>query len=114
MSEVATLMPSQAAITDEMMEHSAQAANLLKILSNEQRLLILCILHERELSVGQLNDMLPKLSQSALSQHLSLLRKENLVITRRDSQTIYYKLSSHKAARVIHLMHEMFCSETCQ
>ncbi|WP_376707961.1 ArsR/SmtB family transcription factor [Kangiella sp. TOML190] len=97
-----------------MMENSAEAAALLKILSNEQRLLILCILHENELSVGQLNEMLPNLSQSALSQHLSLLRKEKLVATRRDSQTIYYKLASNDAARIIHLMHDIFCPEVCQ
>ncbi|MRX27979.1 helix-turn-helix transcriptional regulator [Kangiella sp. HZ709] len=97
-----------------MMENSAQAAALLKILSNEQRLLILCMLHENELSVGQLNEMIPNLSQSALSQHLSLLRREDLVATRRDSQTIYYKLASSDAARIIHLMHELFCSEACQ
>lgn len=107
-----TSLPTE--ITDEMMEHSAQAAGLLKILSNEQRLLILCILHEKELSVGDLNEMLPKLSQSALSQHLSLLRKEELVTTRRDSQTIYYTLASTEAAKIIHLMHEMFCSEDCK
>lgn len=101
-------------ISKEMMANSAQAAGLLKTLSNEQRLLILCILHENELSVGQLNEALPSLSQSALSQHLSLLRKENLVATRRDSQTIYYKLASTEAARVIHLMHELFCSEACK
>ncbi len=101
-------------ITKEMMENSAQAAALLKILSNEQRLLILCMLHENELSVGQLNEMIPNLSQSALSQHLSLLRREDLVATRRDSQTIYYKLASSDAARIIHLMHELFCSEACQ
>ncbi|NVJ68588.1 MAG: winged helix-turn-helix transcriptional regulator [Gammaproteobacteria bacterium] len=107
-------MTTELGITHEMMDNSAQAASLLKILSNEQRLLILCILHDKELSVGQLNEVLPNLSQSALSQHLSLLRKENLVATRRDSQTIYYKLASSEAARVIHLMHELFCSEACQ
>lgn len=107
-------MTANFGITKEMMDNSAQAAGLLKILSNEQRLLILCILHEKELSVGQLNEMMPNLSQSALSQHLSLLRKEKLVSTRRDSQTIYYQLASTEAARVIHLMHELFCSEACQ
>jgi ArsR family transcriptional regulator, virulence genes transcriptional regulator len=101
------------AISNEMMTHSAKAASLLKILSNEQRLLILCMLHENELSVGDLNQMLPKLSQSALSQHLSLLRKQDLVQTRRDSQNIYYSLASTEAARIIHLLHEMFCSEKC-
>lgn len=100
-------------ITDEMQKHSSQAARFLKNISNEQRLLILCILHEAELSVGQLNNLLPNLSQSALSQHLGLLRKEGLVATRRDSQTIYYSLSSNEAARVIHLLHELYCKEDC-
>ncbi len=109
-----TTSSSPQAITAEMMAHSAKAANLLKLLSNEQRLLVLCMLHESELSVGDLNLMLPKLSQSALSQHLSLLRKENLVETRRDSQTIYYRLASNEAAQIIHLLHQLFCSENCQ
>lgn len=100
-------------ITDQMQKHSAQAARFLKNISNEQRLLILCILHEQELSVGQLNEMLPKLSQSALSQHLALLRKEGLVTTRRDSQTIYYRLSSNEATQIIHLLHTLFCKEEC-
>lgn len=100
-------------INQDMLKHSAEAARFLKNISNEQRLLILCILHEKELSVGQLNDMLPDLSQSALSQHLALLRKEGLVSTRRDSQTIFYSLSSNEVAKVIHLMHELFCKESC-
>lgn len=98
-------------ITEQMQQHSAQAARFLKNISNEQRLLILCILHEHELSVGELNDLLPDLSQSALSQHLALLRKEGLVATRRDSQTIYYCLSSNEVARVIHLLHELYCQK---
>jgi DNA-binding transcriptional ArsR family regulator len=90
--------------------HSSEAAKLLKSISNEQRLLILCLLHEREISVGDLNDMMPKLSQSALSQHLAVLRNENLVSTRRDSQTIYYSLASKQVTKIIHLLHEMYCS----
>lgn len=100
-------------ITDDIQKHSAQAARFLKNISNEQRLLILCILHEQELSVGELNEMLPNLSQSALSQHLALLRKEGFVTTRRDSQTIYYRLSSSEAAQIIHLLHQLFCKEEC-
>ncbi|AOE48754.1 ArsR/SmtB family transcription factor [Kangiella sediminilitoris] len=102
-----------ASITDEMSKHSSQAAKFLKSISNEQRLLILCILHEQELSVGELNKLLPNLSQSALSQHLGVLRKDGLVTTRRDSQTIYYQLSSNEAAKIIHLLHELFCKESC-
>ncbi|MHC9511942.1 ArsR/SmtB family transcription factor [Kangiella sp. M94] len=101
------------AFTDEMQKHSAEAAKLLKNISNEQRLMILCILLEKELSVGELNDLLPQLSQSALSQHLALLRNNDLVTTRRHSQTIYYSLASTEVARIIHLLHELYCQETC-
>ncbi len=111
---MSTVTLASTAITEEMKKNSSQAAQFLKTLSNEQRLLILCILHDNELSVSELNELLPQLSQSALSQHLSILRKEHLVSTRKKSQTIYYKLSSHEAARLIHLMHEMFCAEACQ
>ncbi len=99
----------QTLITEEMKMHSFSAAKLLKSISNEQRLLILCIIHDNELSVSELNDLLPDLSQSALSQHLAILRKDGLVMTRRDSQTVYYSLSSNKVSRIIHLLHEMYC-----
>ena len=98
------------AISNDMLLHSSEAAKLLKSISNEQRLLILCILHERELSVGDLNNMMPKLSQSALSQHLAVLRNEKIVATRRDSQTIYYSLASDHVTKIIHLLHDMYCS----
>ncbi|HEY9031600.1 MAG TPA: metalloregulator ArsR/SmtB family transcription factor [Kangiella sp.] len=111
MSEPAT--SNTMAFTDEMQKHSAEAAKLLKNISNEQRLMILCILLEKELSVGELNDLLPQLSQSALSQHLALLRKSDLVTTRRHSQTIYYSLASTEVSRIIHLLHELYCQETC-
>ena len=100
-------------VIEELLKHSVKAAKLLKSISNEQRLLILCILHDKELSVGDLNEMLPNLSQSALSQHLAVLRKDELVATRRESQTIYYTLASTQAAKLIHLLHEMYCSEDC-
>lgn len=94
-----------------MLSHSSQAAQLLKSISNEHRLLILCILHDRELSVGELNEMLPQLSQSALSQHLAVLRNEELVATRRDAQTIYYKLVSTEAGRIINVLHDLYCAK---
>ena len=67
------------------------AATMLKAIANESRLLILCHLEGKEMSVTELNDHL-ELSQSALSQHLAVLRKNELVTTRRESQTIYYSL----------------------
>ena len=91
-----------------MQEHAKDAANLLKKLGNEHRLLILCTLIQGEMTVGQLNEISP-LSQSALSQHLSALRAANLVKTRRESQTIYYSLSGDNAIRVIEVLQSIFC-----
>ncbi|MGY8871807.1 MAG: ArsR/SmtB family transcription factor [Pseudomonadales bacterium] len=100
---------SLSAETLEMMKTNAsRAAQLMKALGNESRLLILCYLDGKELSVTQLNNCLD-LSQSALSQHLAVLRKDGLVSTRRESQTIYYSLSGDTAKRIIHTLHEMYC-----
>lgn len=76
------------------------ATNLLKAMANENRLRILCLLDETELSVSELNSRLA-LSQSALSQHLAILRREGLVNTRRSSQTIYYSLQGNEARIVV-------------
>ncbi len=81
---------------------------LLKAVSNENRLLILCYLGQGEMSVTELNDYFD-LSQSALSQQLAKLREDGLVTTRRDSQTIYYSLASDEAARLIEFLHSEFC-----
>ena len=93
---------------NDMLEHASDAAGLMKALGNESRLMILCILAEGERSVGDLNKMVP-LSQSALSQQLARLRQQGLVNTRRESQTIYYSLSSGPADRVINLLHDIYC-----
>lgn len=76
------------------------SAPLLKAMANENRLRILCLLREGEMSVSELNSKL-ELSQSALSQHLAVLRREELVNTRRASQTIYYSLRGKHAEAVI-------------
>ena len=85
------------------------AATMMKAIANESRLLILCNLEGTELSVTELNDHLA-LSQSALSQHLAVLRKGGLVNTRRESQTIYYSLSDGRSSKVIKTLHELYCS----
>ncbi|MCE9662330.1 metalloregulator ArsR/SmtB family transcription factor [Halomonas sp. M5N1S17] len=77
-----------------------QATALLKALANDNRLRILCLLDNSELSVTELNQRLA-LSQSALSQHLAILRREGLVTTRRASQTIYYSLQGEQAKELI-------------
>lgn len=87
------------------------AANLLKAMSNECRLLVLChLVEEGELSVGQLTDRVG-LSQSALSQHLAKLREEGLVATRKEAQTIYYRVSDPKAGQLLALLRDLFCPE---
>jgi DNA-binding transcriptional ArsR family regulator len=91
-----------------MRPHAESAASLLKALANEQRLLILCNLADGELSVGELNEQLP-LSQSALSQHLAVLREQGIVATRREAQTVFYSLRPGAAARVVSLLHEIYC-----
>ena len=94
----------------DMMRRSArEASDLLKALSNEHRLLILCNLGDGEKSVGELQELIG-LGQSALSQHLARLRRDGLVQTRRQSQTIYYSLHGEVAARVIEVLYDVYCS----
>jgi DNA-binding transcriptional ArsR family regulator len=88
--------------------NATDAVNLLKGLANESRLMIMCVLSEGEVSVGQLNQRI-KISQSALSQHLAVLREQGLVQTRRESQTIYYSLADSAAMSVIELLREVYC-----
>ena len=85
-----------------------QAARLLKALSNEKRLMILCQLGDRELAVGALQPLVG-LSQSALSQHLAVLREEGLVSTRREGQAIFYRIADPNAVRVIATLAEIYC-----
>lgn len=108
-------MPKQRAATaaiaidpESMRMHAADAARLLKALANEKRLMLLCLLVEGERSVGELNARVD-LSQSALSQHLAVLREDGLVATRREAQTIYYALSPGPAERIIATLHDIYC-----
>ena len=85
-----------------------RAVGLLKGLANENRLMIMCVLCDGELSVSDLNERV-NLSQSALSQHLARLRGQGLVDTRRVSQTIYYKLADSPALELIKLLRDEYC-----
>ena len=89
-------------------ESASRAAALLRVLGNEKRLMVLCQLADGELSVGALQARVD-LSQSALSQHLALLRKHGIVATRRESQTIHYRIADPAALRVIQTLAELFC-----
>ena len=87
---------------------ATEAAKLLRALGNERRLMILCQLADRERSVGELQPLVG-LSQSALSQHLAVLREEGVVATRRDGQTIWYRIGDPAAVKVVATLAEIFC-----
>lgn len=95
---------------NELQANARLASGLLKALANEHRLLILCQMFDQERSVGELVRMVG-LGQSALSQHLARLRREGLVQTRRDAQTIYYSLASEEARAVIRTLYALYCAE---
>jgi len=86
---------------------AAAATRLLKLLASEQRLILLCRLSQGESSVGELAQHVG-LAQSAASQHLAKLRADGLVATRRDAQTIYYRLDDAAASRVIDLLCDIY------
>jgi ArsR family transcriptional regulator, virulence genes transcriptional regulator len=109
MANSAGMRPTRKALVREIRPHADQAAALLKALANEQRLLILCHLQDGPLSVGELNDRVD-LSQSALSQHLGVLRESNIVSTTRDAQTIRYEVSSDLVRKIIGLLYKEFCA----
>ena len=97
----ATLATRPTSMDISELADSAQAATrLLKLLASEQRLLLLCRLVEGEASVGELAEH-ARLAHAATSQHLAKMRAEGLVATRRDAQTIYYRLDDPAAVRVI-------------
>jgi DNA-binding transcriptional ArsR family regulator len=93
----------------ELEKNAGQAADLLSALSNSRRLLVLCKLVNREMSVNALAESIG-LSQSAISQHLAKLRDKKLVATRRDGQTIYYRIASENARAILVSLHGIFCA----
>src|SRR5512138_954894 len=93
---------------EQMRDRAPDVAAFLKALGNEQRLLILCKLLEQRLSVGDLNEKV-ELSQSALSQHLAVLRDAGFVESRRESQSIFYSVTPGPVTRVMAVLQEVFC-----
>ena len=94
---------------NQMAQSASRASALMKTLGHKDRLMILCHLADGEKSVGQIADLL-EIPQSPLSQHLSRMRKEGLVETRREAQTIFYSLKSGEASRIVEVLYELFCA----
>ena len=95
---------------DKMMSSALEASNMLKALSHEGRLMILCHLVAGEKSVTELEDLLSA-RQAAVSQQLARLRLEGLVTPRRDGKTIFYSLTDDRPKRVLEVIYELFCTE---
>ncbi|MFC4270984.1 ArsR/SmtB family transcription factor [Sneathiella chungangensis] len=94
-----------------MKNSAARASTLMKALSSETRLLLLCRISEGEISVNELADTLD-MRPASVSQQLSLLRKDGLVKTRRAGQTIYYSLDGEEAIQVISVLHGLYCQNS--
>ncbi len=92
---------------------AGRACNLMKVLSNPDRLMILCQLSQGEKRVGELEALLG-IVQPTLSQQLTVLREEQLVSTRRDGKNIYYSINSPQALALIQTLYEQFCSDPCK
>jgi DNA-binding transcriptional ArsR family regulator len=93
---------------NEMQQNAKKAALMLKALSHESRLLILCLLTQGEMCVSDLQEY-SDLSQSAFSQHLSVLRKEDLVKIRKESQTVYYSILDKNVEKILKVLYEIYC-----
>ncbi|MEX0301261.1 MAG: ArsR/SmtB family transcription factor [Leisingera sp.] len=95
---------------DKMVENATKASNFLKAISHEGRLMILCHLVSGEKSVTELEELLSA-RQAAVSQQLSRLRLEGLVIPRREGKAIYYRLADDKPRRMLETVYDLFCKD---
>jgi len=95
---------------DKMAANAMEAANFLKAISHEGRLMILCHLASGEKSVTELEELLSA-RQAAVSQQLSRLRLEGLVVPRRDGKTIYYSLADDRPKQIMEVVYDLFCRE---
>jgi DNA-binding transcriptional ArsR family regulator len=111
--KVVEALESDAELSPEltrMMKNARAASDFLKALAHENRLLLLCLLSERERSVTELEELL-SLRQTTVSQQLARLRLDDLVTTRRDGKTVYYSLADENTLKFVKVIYEMFCSE---
>ena len=92
-----------------MQASAKNATDMLKLLGHPDRLMVLCQLKNGEASVGELSRMLG-IKQSPLSQHLARMRHEGVVESRREAQTIYYRLSGDKVAQIVAVLYELYCA----
>ena len=102
--------PQAALDLQAMRAHAGEAVAMLKLLGNEDRLLLLCQLSQQERTVGEL-EQLTGVSQPTLSQQLGILRREGLVTTRREGKFIWYQLADNRALQLMQAVHQLFCQQ---
>ena len=92
----------------DIQQNAKKASELLKAISHESRLVILCMLSQQEMSAGELQQY-TELSQSAFSQHLKVLRDKEIVKTRKEAQTIYYSIKNKSVLKILQSLYEIYC-----
>ncbi|UFZ08126.1 metalloregulator ArsR/SmtB family transcription factor [Bradyrhizobium ontarionense] len=100
---------AKAASVAGLEDKAEEAARLLTAMANPKRLMVLCNLIEGERAVGELAEQVG-LRQAALSQHLAMMRALDLVATRREGQTIYYRLASHEVREILQTLYRLYCA----
>ncbi|RJX75443.1 transcriptional regulator [Vibrio sinensis] len=103
-------MSTQPLSMSEMQDRTIEAAELLKVMAHPERLMVLCQLTQGEVGVGELLQA-STLSQSAFSQHLTVLRKHNLIAARKASQQVFYSLADPRVQVLIGSLHSVFCCD---
>ncbi|MCD9539885.1 ArsR/SmtB family transcription factor [Photobacterium carnosum] len=95
---------------DKMKQQATEVADLLKTMTHPERLIVLCQLMDGEMSANQLQ-LNSTLSQSAFSQHLAILRKNNIVKIRKEAQSVFYSLADPRITALITSFHDIFCDQ---
>lgn len=93
-----------------MEEKAKELAELLKVLANENRLMIFCALMEQPLTVGEIAKQVPNITLSALSQHLSLLKAHGILDSKKMGQNITYSITDHRVEEIIHTLKKYYCN----
>lgn len=94
-----------------MEEKAKQIAELLKMLANENRLMILCALMKKPMNVSRIAEKVPNITQSALSQHLALLKAHGILDYNKSGQCITYSIADHRVEQIIHVLKKYYCDQ---
>lgn len=92
-----------------MEQRARQIAELLKMLANENRLMIFCSLMDGPMTVGEIGKKVPGITQSALSQHLGLLKAHGILADQRMGQSVTYRIADHRVEDIIHVLRKHYC-----